>query len=671
MATYEPLNFGPHTPQQVVARFAQEYGFAVPDFYTVVYNGITHAGYSDYYVYTVTVVETASLTMQGTNFVFSPGTNTVQTTSSVRFIRYSAGYNTQTDSFGFPSTGTGGWTNGILTLSSMCDSGVAWSSTPLTWATTNMYGTINITNLDDGSYNYQSQAEQAEFICTKDPDLYLIHLGVRANRNSNYSDYAYQTSAYTIRLKWTSPVTGYSYTYNVPSLTENVARYTHNTTLNTYNFSYTETIGTYAKGIRTPVGTYAVVPAFVWDDLTDVPSFRDVPLSELRAYAQTQHSGITNDDIFTVITAEFVYNSTVSATKTVDFSSLLGEDIDIEGATVPNPNGEPSIADDNVYTDSIDLTTPTLTATGIFNRCYLLDGNGVNDLCDFLYNANDSIFEEIIDGVLTRGNPIESLIDLRLYPFDISTFTHSSTAEFIKFGRTNTGIAGLKLAHDANAIIDLGHCTVPRYYNNFLDYQTTAELYIPFCGVVDIPIERVLNHTLSIKLIVDYVTGAGTAVVYVDKIPLIYQQGVIGVSIPMTATDSAALGQTIAGNLINGASAMLSQNPSAIARETADAAANLWEGSRLLRIGASSPQTSLFQPLNAYLLLSLVAPADGAYSDEYAQSVGYACFMPVSQISYMTGAGFTAFDNVKLNISQATENEKEMILSLLKSGVYI
>lgn len=672
MASYNPLTFGHFTPEQVIEKVKQKaaamgYSNVWSDYYTIGYSGEYQS--RDYYA--VSFFRTSTVEMTGTNFVQDETASTTVRTGAIERFYIGVGIHVTNGTVDFYS---GNWSfvqNSRISLFTMTQYNAAGHIAAKTWDNVNFYSTVTINNIEDDTFDYMPQNETAEFICTKDPDLYLIHLGVRANRNSNYTNYAYQTSAYTIRLKWTSPVTGYSFTVPLSGLAENVAHYTENAVLNTYNFSYTTTAGDYAKGIRCPAGSYAVIPPFVWDDLADVPSLRDVTLTELKAAAQTQRGGIINDDLFTVITVEFVYNNTVQATKTVDFSSLLGEDIDIGGNTVPNPNGDPSLSDTNVYTDEIKLTSPTLTATGVFNRCYVLDGNGVNDLCDYLYNANDSIFEEIIDGVLTRGNPIESLIDLRLYPFDVRTFTGAGTSESIKFGRTDTGIIGIKLPHNSNAVIDLGSCVVPRYYNNFLDYQTTAELYIPFCGVVDLPIDRILNHELSIKLIVDYITGAGTAVVFVDKIPLIYQQGIIGVSVPMTATDSAAFGQTIAGNLISGASAMISQNPAAMAKEALDTAGALWEGSRLMRIGASSPQTSLFQPLNAYLLLSIVSPASGVYDDEYAANIGYSCFMPVGQIGYTEGSGFTVFENVKMNIPQATEQEKELILSMLAAGVYM
>lgn len=513
---------------------------------------------------------------------------------------------------------------------------------------------------------------QDEHIFTKDPDRYVMLAGTACTQGSTLSDYVYQTSAYSIKLRWTSQRTGTTYTMDLSDLTYTT---TFITTLisGAHSFIYTQSPSTTAKATRGPAaGAYidTDIPT-AWSDLTDFRAVSEVPLQRLVDYMNTQDAGCTEQDVFTEIFADFYTGGTLVETKSCDYSSLYGdEDIDITGGTGVDPNGEPTKDDTNVYTDSIELTVPTLTGTGVFNRCYVLDGNSVNDLCDFLYNSNDSIFDEIVDGVLTRGNPIESLIDLRLYPFDVRAFTGAGTAQKIKFGRTETDVIGTKLPHNANAVISLGSAMVPREYISYLDYLTEVQLYIPFCGVCDLPIDRVLNHTISVKMIVDYITGACTAVVYVDQLPLLYRPGVIGISIPMTATNSAEFGKTIVGNLIKGAGELAAGNPSGAA-SLAGAAGKAYEGSHIQTVGASSPQTALYQPKNAYMLLSIAVPASGVYDPEYAQTVGYQCFLPVATIGYMSGKGYTVFDNVKINVPQATEAERSEILQLLTSGVFM
>lgn len=542
-----------------------------------------------------------------------------------------------------------------------------------------------------------------ERYATKVPNVYDILIGARTTTTSEEVTVGipgaeasyYKTRAYNITAHWTSPVDSFVFNVQFNQLT----KHSVNASLDgpgpvySFNFSTSAEIGNICQSVRSPLGRYSGedVPPSAYADMTETATMTEVPLTWLKEQANMQKSGVVNDDLFTTIYIDFIdsVTSEIVETKELDYSSLFGEDIDLSGGTVPSPNDDESLPNNNRYTNDIGLTHPTLTATGVFNRCYVLDANGVNDLCDFLYNANDSIWEEIIDGVLTRGNPIESLIDLRLYPFDVRQFTNAGTSERIKFGRTETTIVGIKLPHTANAIIDMGECTFNREYNNFLDYHMKAELYIPFCGVCELPIERILNKKLSVKMIVDYVTGACTAVVYADKLPILYRQGVMGISIPMTATNSAEFGKSILGNLVKtgsaiatgavaGASAMESGDVSGavsgatnVAGGVLDFANTLYNGSHAQQVGSSSPQCSLFEPKQCYLMISIPTPMNGVYENSYADLVGYATFMPVSAISWMNNTGFTVFDNVKMDIAGATDEEKAMILKLLTTGVYM
>lgn len=347
-------------------------------------------------------------------------------------------------------------------------------------------------------------------------------------------------------------------------------------------------------------------------------------------------------------------------------------------ADIDSPDADPDISDTNTYTDSVDMTNPTLTATGVFNRTYYLNANQVSALVDYIYNPDQSVFEALIEGLFTN-NPMDSLIDLRLYPFEIPSVTGIGTAENIKIGRTDTGLSGGRLSTNSQVVLDMGSCIFPRWYKNFLDFYITAQLYIPFIGVVDIPTDKCINHEISVKIIVDFVTGAATAVVFADQIPIVYKQGVIGIEIPMTGTNSQQYAKSMVGNLVG-------MGTSAVSAATGDLAGgiegaidsgmdfleNITKGAKLQTAGSSSPQCSLFQPKNCYLLLALPAVYDDAWSDIQANNVGFACYTQVNRIGSLAGTGLAVFSNVKMNgLDNATEAERKEILSLLTTGIYL
>ena len=520
----------------------------------------------------------------------------------------------------------------------------------------------------------------------------------------------FATSEYTMWLDWNSPVD----TYHFHIQLKNLQRWMQAGTLaedgddvrvylSVDNFNLITQIVTQDTGIvravhglngvqTVPDSTTAMTPDY--EDTTDFRAIRTFTLSDLLSWAQLIKPGVTENDLFTEIRCELRSSdsTTIIETKSCDFSSLFGSDVDISGTGLPgdDPNSEESIPDTNTYVDEIPLTTPLVTATGAFNRLFCLGVDELNDLNEYLYNADDNIFEELIQNVLSRSDPIESLVSLRLWPFDVHAVAGSAGYEYINFGRTVTEVSGYVLPNNANAVLDLGSAVVPRHWDNFLDYHMKVSLYIPFCGVTELPIDEVLNKTVSVKLICDYVTGAGTAVVYANKVPIMYRQGVVAVDIPMTATNSAEWSKSIIGNLVQtgmGAASAAAGNPFSIgslASGVSGIASSLWEGSQVVQVGASSPQVSLFQPMKCYMILSIPSPAavmSGAeaedsrdtyvWGDTYASTIGYACFMPVSRIGVCTTPGLYAFDNVKISIDGATNDEKDMILRMLKEGIYI
>lgn len=517
----------------------------------------------------------------------------------------------------------------------------------------------------------------------------------------------FATNDYTMWLDWNSPVDTHHFRIQLKNLTrwqqvgtlaedgKNVRVYTDIIDGNK-NVLLDNGIVKAAHGLS-GVQTVASSTTEMTPDYEDTVDFRAIKtftLSDLLSWAQLLKPGVTENDLFTEIRCELrdSTGATIIETKSCDFSSLYGSDVDISGTGLPgdDPNSEESIADTNHYVDEIPLTTPTVTATGAFNRLFCLGTTSINNLNAYLYNADDNIFKELIDNVLSRSDPIESLVSLRLWPFDVLSVVGTYSREYINFGRTVTDVHGYVLPTNANAVLDLGSAVVPRHWNNFLDYHMKVSLYIPFCGVAELPIDEVLNKTVSVKLICDYVTGAGTAVIYANKVPIMYRQGVVAVDIPMTATNSAEWSKSIIGNLVQtgmGAASAAAGNPFSIgslASGVSGIASSLWEGSQVVQVGASSPQVSLFQPMKCYMILSIPSPAaimSGAeaedstdtyvWGDTYASTVGYACFMPISRIGNCVTPGLYAFDNVKISIDGATNDEKDMILRMLKEGIYI
>lgn len=327
--------------------------------------------------------------------------------------------------------------------------------------------------------------------------------------------------------------------------------------------------------------------------------------------------------------------------------------------------------DPNNYTDKIDLNKPTLSNVNVFNRSFAVTSTNVRQLADFLWNADETKFNEIVKGLALMGeNPMNGIIDLRLFPFNVARKNSATEAEPIIIGRTNTNVNGIKLTENVNSLIDLGECTFFTKFKNFLDYEpyTTAQLYIPYIGVVPVSTAEFMGHKISVKMIVDYTTGAGTAIVFKDDIPFIYRNGVVGVSIPMTGTDSASYASTVIGNVVNGAmgiaSATATDNMSGLVNSANQMYSGFATPVQYQSASASSPSVATWQPQKCYFIIDrpiLNAP------DNYGRTVGYACEITGKLSDFK---GFTVVSNPEINF-RCTDSERQYIVNMLQGGVFV
>lgn len=183
---------------------------------------------------------------------------------------------------------------------------------------------------------------------------------------------------------------------------------------------------------------------------------------------------------------------------------------------------------------------------------YALRPENMLDLLDYINGLSSQIIENV------WNDPGSFITSVRIYPFDFSTTDTGNVAQdtSIKLGRwecdLNTAemISGscYRLTSRYKTHFNLGTYTFTPYFNNFLDYTpyTKYELYLPYCGFVDMDATEYTGKTISIDYILDYTTGGCTAVVSDitnenDHIVLFSKKGMVGVPITWQATNSGQI----------------------------------------------------------------------------------------------------------------------------------
>lgn len=361
----------------------------------------------------------------------------------------------------------------------------------------------------------------------------------------------------------------------------------------------------------------------------------------------------------------------------------VDEDKDYHEPDPEDPNDEDYMPDEDPEEEDIvkdiPLADPQLGTVGVFNRCYACNSVELQELADYLWNVDEDVFETIIKGLSLMGqNPMNAIISIIMYPFEVDS---TGSLEDIRIGTVDTEISALPIDFSSVRVFDLGSCYLHARYQNYLDYApyTSASLYIPYVGVINLPLSEFMHKFITVKLVVDIMTGVGQVVIYAkpnnpnqqgDGIPVLYRNCVIGAQVAVTGQDASA----IAGNYIKAIMNVANGAMSTASGDVVGGVTNVAQGAIGLLTaqnvpvessGSNSPQCGFFMPQRCGLIVNRPKLVD---TSDYANLVGYACYDsgPISRF-----AGYAEFTNIKLDITVATDNEKREIISLLQSGVYV
>lgn len=353
------------------------------------------------------------------------------------------------------------------------------------------------------------------------------------------------------------------------------------------------------------------------------------------------------------------------------FNSKMTEDIRTNGGY----KGFTSI-DPTIYTDKITLPKPKIKAEGKFNTLYALSDSELNSLSDELWGADANKLKQILDGLLLMGeNPLNCLVSLQLYPFDITGQAGTSNQGSITLGATKMTTTGTKVKN-LNSVIDIGSVNLRRHFNNFFDYEpySTAFIYVPYCGTIQLSLNDVIGKTVSIKLLIDYISGVCTAVIFSDGIPVIYKNGCISQQIAITGTDTA----TMASNAISSSLGLLTnttnliaggKDVSSIINNSANLLSSSFDYSARRTIyqtqGANTSQINMCEPQKAYIVLNL---PKFDIADDFGFFHGFRCDF-YDSVKNLTG--YTETDRPNLDGVTATEEEKQMIAEIMTGGFYV
>lgn len=241
----------------------------------------------------------------------------------------------------------------------------------------------------------------------------------------------------------------------------------------------------------------------------------------------------------------------------------------------------------------------------------------------------------------------------------------------IQVGYINSGVQS-KIVTEQYTEIDCGTVTINEYFGDARDYSpyTQVYCYLPFIGIVELNADDVVNSTLGIKYKIDVLTGCCLAQLTVKKYGLdavLYTYtGNCAVQMPITSGNYLSTVSSLLGAVVSGAAAVATGG--ALAPVAIGAAANaMGSGARASvamsgSLGSNAGAMGIRKP---YLIIKRVESAD---ANGYNEFYGYPTNKRVnlSQLS-----GYVRVKEINLSGTNATEDEQNEIVTLLKEGVIL
>lgn len=271
----------------------------------------------------------------------------------------------------------------------------------------------------------------------------------------------------------------------------------------------------------------------------------------------------------------------------------------------------------------------------------------------------------------TTGIPLDAgqfVIGLYQLPLNIPSFCTTSQ-EKIVLGKTETNAVGKKLL-TVNRRVHLGEYFISANCgNNFLDYSpyTEIKLYIPYCGMVELPPNLFINSTVNVDMIIDIISGSCKGIVMCNNTFYTSINGSLMCSLPLSLEQCA----TKSLSIINSANSIMSgiifgnKNYSALNTVTTLGEAMI-ENNNIAPSHLSGNMDSVvnfYEPQFCILFMSYPEVNMGDIAKTHGKVCNY-------QDTLKNCHGYTVVNNPHLEI-KCTNTEKDEITKLLEQGVIL
>lgn len=321
------------------------------------------------------------------------------------------------------------------------------------------------------------------------------------------------------------------------------------------------------------------------------------------------------------------------------------------------------------YVGGWDITMLDMLDLGLVNVYETKYKNGVQSLADFLWSHG--FFDSILK---TQNDAFSAIMALRIMPYLPDDAIGDGAA--VKVGNTVHDDTTLQAIHRFRKVTkqyytkDLGHISIPHNNADYTDYKpySSAEIYLPFVGIVPLDINDVIGKSIGIKYIFDVLSGNFIAVVSLSIGKIYKFNGNCSAEIPVTGENAINLWRSFISNSFALVGASATGNIPMFTVNGAMGALNIASASSsVMRSGSLNGNLGYFGPENDYTPYVILHMAKNVTPT--LDRVKGKCYYRYQSLEDLTG--FTQCSAVHIVGGNATEEERKEIEDLLKEGVYL
>ena len=349
----------------------------------------------------------------------------------------------------------------------------------------------------------------------------------------------------------------------------------------------------------------------------------------------------------------------------------------------PEPNRESGTY---TYTMSdIDLPTAVQPFSGISDtshglHVYSISTSDYEEIQETLWGGGDLSKKIWSKWINYKFNPVAGIIGCHKIPSDfMPSFDPPLSYSQVRAAGCPLQLVSSAYHVNAKTTVDesVRSISMPKILTSFLNFSpyTDVSLFLPFCGWLPIPADRVVGGSLTVQYRCDIITGNVCAFVRCfnadGKNTASYQMtGNCAISFPVTGNDNgtgAVIGAITAGAGIAVGALTGTIGAAAMVGGAAAAGIGTQVGRNQMQTGSTySGSVAALGCLTPYVVVTL--PIE-QISKEFRDLHGIESAIGV-KVEKLTGTGYTEFSQFHADIA-CTDAEQQEIESIMKTGVIL